>query len=161
MLGLQYVENAVLPPESACCSIEDRTIEYKSLRSCSLNKSDKNYIVNDSFFFLSKTLKGSPLDLYKGSLHIAVMLTLCHMASLLCVLKLAKPPQEKLIRFCSPHCHPRGNFRPLNLHCNINHEKEISTYVHNTYPRKCNKIYIVLKVILDQKNKGILGVFSY
>ena len=75
-------------------------------------------IQTDSFsYFLN--LKGSTCDFLRGTLRIAVMLTLCHMASLLCVLKLAKPPQEKLIRFCSPHCHPRGNFRPLNLHCEI------------------------------------------
>ena len=61
---------------------------------------------NSYSYFLN--LKGSARDFFRGTLRTAVMLTLCHMASLLCVLKLAKPPQEKLIRFCSPHSTQRA-----------------------------------------------------
>ena len=42
--NLAYKENTVLPPESACCSTQDRTIEYKALRSCTLEKNDRNFI---------------------------------------------------------------------------------------------------------------------
>ena len=72
MLGLQYVENAVLPPESACCSIEDRTIEYKSLRSCSLNKSDKNYIEKPLVDRLGKFLIGCMNASFNGTISFGV-----------------------------------------------------------------------------------------
>ena len=68
-----YKENSVLPPESACCSIQDRAIEYKALRFCTLDKNDNKYIEKPLVDRLGKFLVACMNSRVNGTISFGVV----------------------------------------------------------------------------------------